>query len=212
MFESLIVIALSGSLGAFLWHRAIIENQQDLAQQIESQGGVNSPWLQPELRRKIEASPDFWATLDSKYSDAEKDQIERNPFASLPVSPLVSPPASAPSPVASQPVSMHEATTAPQPAVEPVAPTTSPTGCSPVVELTGCDWLTANKPFFPVAVPPAQVESFVDRQKLIQASAWIAKAVEAGISQNKIVTEVFGKSKGTAEYSRIVEIVKELKE
>lgn len=212
MIESLFVIALGSGFGVWLWTQAEKENRQELAQQIGRQGGVNSPWLQPELREKATATPEFWAEVEGKYSSEQMEDIERNPLLGLPTSPGASLPVSAAPPPASQHVSTHEATTAPQPAVELVATTAEPTGCGPVVELTGCDWLTANRPFFPVAVPPARVDSFADRVRLIQSTAWITKALAAGISQNKIVTQVFGKSKGTAEYDRIVEIVKELKE
>jgi hypothetical protein len=212
MFEGLIVVSLGCSLGGWLWVQAVKENQQELAQQIEAQGGINSPWLQTELRGKVEASPEFWTAFESKYSADERNLIERNPLHGLDTSPAMPLTVSGASPAMSQPVSMYEATTATQPAVEPVATTTHKTGCDSVVEPAGCDWLTANKPFFPVAVPPATVQSFADRKALIQATYWIGKALDAGISQNKIVTQVFEKSKGTAEYNRIVEIVKELKE
>ena len=121
---------------------------------------------------------------------------------------------SAPSPPPSQPVStpvssrLHMTPESQvQPAVEVVATTPQTTGCSD----RAVAWLQANQGAFPVPLPPPLVESYADRQALIKATSWVSKAIDAGVSQNKVVTVVFGTAKGTANYQRIVELYKEVK-
>jgi hypothetical protein len=210
--EGLIVLMISGSAGLALWKLAEYENNRELAEYVERVGGSDSPWA-PDIRNDVKKEPtrQFWKQFDEQYSEEEQLAIERDPTWGL-CTPAMSPSVSAmplsTSPQPPQPVSTHEATTTAQPAVEPVAPTSWTTGCGD----TSQDWLSDNGLYFPVAVPPIKIEYPKDRKALVLATHWVTKALDAGVSQNKIVSVVFGKSKGTADYDRIVEIIREVRD
>lgn len=207
MMEGVIVLLLSGSVGFALWRLAEQENRREHEQFIERVGGPNSPWIADV---KKEPTPQFWNGFDSRYTPDEQVAIERDPTWGLHTSaapPSTSPSTSAPSPQPPQHISAYETSTAPQPAVEVVATTGCTTGCGDSAQ----DWLSENSCFFPIAVPPIQIEYPKDQRALITATHWITKALDAGVSQNKIVTVVFRKSKGTADYDRITEIIRSVR-
>lgn len=197
-------------IGLGLWKLAEIDNAKEAAQQINAVGGLGSPWAKVGIPQGLSESKHFWEELDTRFSPAEIAEIELDSrlgildevAAAVGVS-ASSPP---PSPSVSTPVSMMPVSQV-QPAVGVVATTPQTTGCSdPAVE-----WLQANESAFPVPLPPPLVQCYSDRQRLIKATSWVAKAIDAGVSQNKVVTVVFGQSKGTANYANIVELYKEVK-
>jgi len=205
--EGLLVLLLSSSAGFALWKLAERENKQEEIAFAERVGGPDSPWVADV---KKDATPQFWNAFDSRYTPEEQVAIECDPTWGLHTSaapPSTSPSTSAPSPQPPQHISTYEASTAPQPAVEVVAATGCATGCADSAQ----DWLSENSCFFPIAVPPIQIEYPKDQRALITATHWITKALDAGVSQNKIVTVVFRKSKGTADYDRITEIIRSVR-
>ena len=198
--EGFIVLLLSASGGFALWRLAERENRREHERFIESVGGPNSPWI-ADVRK--EPTPQFWNGFDSRYTPDEQVAIERDPTWGLHTS--AAPPSTSPQPA--QHISTYEATTAPQPAVEVVVPTGCATGCRDSAQ----DWLSEHDVFFPIAVPPIQIEYPKDQRALITATHWITKALDNGVSQNKIVTVVFRKTKGTADYDRITEIIRSVR-
>jgi hypothetical protein len=191
------------------------DNERERMELVAKTGGEGSPWLtspsmttarveakKPSVRAT--ASKQFWDELDRRYSKEEVDEIERYPWTG------VDPPAAAP-----EPTPLHTPETLVQPAFQPVVTTGcttgGATGCGEPEILSSTDWLEQNKCFFPVLLPPAQVTNYRDRKALIDASVWVERALTAGVSQNKIVTVVFGQSKGTEKYNRIVSLIKDVK-
>lgn len=216
-----VVLSIGAALGFGLWRLAEYENAREYADEVNRVGGLNSPWGAPQVPASVTANPEFWEQLDRRYSPEQVAQIEADPgeflvaaeqaytaaSVSTPDSPHVSqlvsvyPYTSVSAPVSTSPITQV------QPAVEVVATTPPTTGCDdPAVE-----WLEANAEHFPVPMPPALVDGYSDRMALAKASGWVARAIAAGVSQNKTVTVVFGQSKGTAAYDRIVELYRALK-
>jgi hypothetical protein len=142
--------------------------------------------------------------MEKRFSKAEIEEIERYPWIGI------DSPATAPEPTPS-----HAPETLVQPALQPVVATGcttgGATGCNEVETLPPNEWLEQNKCFFPVHLPPAQVTNYRDRKALVNASVWVERAITAGVSQNKIVTVVFGQSKGTEKYNRIISLIKDVK-
>lgn len=215
-----LILGMGAALGLGLWRLAEAENAREFAHEVNRVGGLNSPWSAPQVPASVTASPEFWKQLDSRYSPAQIAQMEYDPSfliaaeqayttasVSSPDSPSVSQLASvSPSTSVSAPASTSP-TSQVQPAVEVVATTPPTTGCDD----TAVEWLGANTDHFPVPMPPALVDCYSDRMALAKASGWVARAIAAGVSQNKTVTVVFGQSKGTAAYDRIVELYRALK-
>lgn len=164
-----------------------------------------------KVARAAEASLDGrWDEAHDQYTPEQIGAMSDDEWLSLYEVKPVSQRVSAPSPSVSTPVSsrlhmMPESQV--QPAVEVVATTPQTTGCDD----GAVGWLQANTDAFPVPMPPPLVECYADRQSLIKATAWVSKAIDAGVSQNKVVTVVFGSAKGTANYQRIVDLYKEVK-
>jgi len=229
------------AIGVGLWKLAEIDNAREAveaaktaAEEINAVGGVDSPWTKVEIPESATGYSEFWDSLDPDYSkelieaatieqrveqwDSIHSQVSPDEIATLPddkwlslyeVKP-VSQQVSAASPAVSSPVSSRLHMTPEsqvQPAVEVVATTPQTTSCSD----GAVEWLQANAQAFPVPIPPTLVECYADRQSLIKAAAWVSKAIDAGVSQNKVVTVVFGSAKGTANYQRIVDLYKEVK-
>ena len=191
------------------------DNERERLELVTRTGGEGSPWLaSPAMataRVEVEkppvratASKQFWDELDRKYSKEEIEAIERYPWVGI------DSPATAPEPTPS-----HAPETLVQPALQPVVATGcttgGATGCNEVETLPPNEWLEQNKCFFPVHLPPAQVTNYRDRKALVNASVWVERAITAGVSQNKIVTVVFGQSKGTEKYNRIISLIKDVK-
>jgi hypothetical protein len=191
------------------------ENDRERMELVTRTGGEGSPWLASSpmttARVKVEApvvrataTRQFWNELDHKYSKEQIEAIERDPWIGVDL------PATAP-----EPAPLHTPETLVQPALQPVVTTGcttgGATGCGEPEILSSTDWLEQNKCFFPVLLPPAQVTNYRDRKALVNASVWVERAITAGVSQNKIVTVVFGQSKGTEKYNRIVSLIKDVK-
>ena len=179
------------------------DNERERMELVARTGGEGSPWLASSLISDADCK-EFWDGMEKRFSKAEIEEIERYPWIG------VDPPATAP-----EPTSLHAPETLVQPAFQPVVATGcttgGATGCNEVETLPPNEWLEQNKCFFPVHLPPAQVTNYRDRKALVNASVWVERAITAGVSQNKIVTVVFGQSKGTEKYNRIISLIKDVK-
>lgn len=191
------------------------ENDRERMELVTRTGGEGSPWLasSPMATAKAEVKQpsisdadcrQFWDGIEKRFSKEEIEEIERYPWIGVDL------PATAP-----EPAPLHAPETLVQPALQPVVTTGcttgGATGCGEPEILSSTDWLEQNKCFFPVPLPPAQVTNYRDRKALVNASVWVERAITAGVSQNKIVTVVFGQSKGTEKYNRIVSLIKDVK-
>jgi hypothetical protein len=217
----LLVLLSGGALGFALWRMAEIANARDAAQAINAVGGMESPWAQIDVPPSVAELPEFQQQVRPVAVDVDlwemqptvphSQRLHLSQTEPWPPSPTVS------APVSTSPTSQV------QPAVEAVATTPLATSCTPeavaLVEaamdgpaiLSPEWWLDQHKEVFPIAPPPADLESDEDKLTFAMASGWVAKAIAMGVSQNKIVTVVFGQSKGTATYRRIVDLYRELK-
>lgn len=186
------------------------ENDRDRMELVVRTGGEGSPWLAspPMATAKAEveapavratATKQFWDELDHKYSKEQIEAIERDPWIGVDL------PAAAP-----EPTPLHAPETLVPPPVELVASTGGATGGMEVVELSPEDWLEQNKRNFPVPIPPIQVRCYSDRKALMTATIWITRAMDAGVSQNKITGVVFQATKKTKAYDAVLSIIKEI--
>lgn len=203
----LIAATFGAGLGYLMWFLAGKEVEREQKAEVERQGGFDiskTPWV-------TAGENEFLSPLHP-YSKEEIAEMKRLSSLSAPTSPppppRVSAPVSVPSPPSppdtQEPSTNQRFTPVHEPQFEPIAPVVAP--------VTGSDWLIANQLDFPVEPPPEKVECYAERQQQETAEKWIREAVAAGISQNKIITEVFGAKKGGNKIAkRIVALVKEVK-
>ncbi len=186
------------------------ENDRERMELVARTGGEGSPWLaspamttaRVEVKQPSISDADcrqFWDGIEKRFSKEEIEEIERYPWIGVDL------PATAP-----EPTPLHTPETLVPPAVELVASTGGATGGMEAVELSPEDWLEQNKCHFPVPIPPIQVRCYGDRKALMTATIWITRAMDAGVSQNKITGVVFQATKKTKAYDAVLSIIKEI--
>lgn len=197
----IMVLLLGGLAGYGLYVLAETENAREREQWIESVGGAESPWVDPDVMA---------GELQRIYPDSQQ------PPVSAPVSEPVSTPVSAPASPPSPPAFTYDPQPLVPPAVEAAHLPTFPTSPTVVevreVALLGDDWLEANGCFFPVALPELNPEGKSEIDRLNLAKDWISEGLKAGLTQTKIACVVFGTTKNSKAYKQIVQLIKEVRQ
>lgn len=163
------------------------EDQRNYSEWIEACGGEESPWLNPEIRTSPYAEPDQVPDLVRVY-----------PASQRPLSHQTAERAETYDVTARQHLLSQQDVSLSQ---------------SIVTDNSGEEWLIQNEVYFPLEVPPKQIEDQHGLRALEEARYWIKKALRAGLSQNQVQREMFGLSPGTnGKAGRISTIYKEEKE
>lgn len=196
---------------AVLGARAIdAEEKQQEVEFIESVGGEDSPWMNPEVTTSPWVSPEYFT---SRYSTWDRQLYE-----GIPEMLVVRPQPQAPAPVPAavpEPVPMSQGLNHVTPMVSADATPKNNTdvgGGVGVADVGGVEgWLERNAVHFPLEVPPENITSDAGLNALNEAREWIKNALTAGVSKRKIITEIFGASYGTNKASkRINQIIREV--
>lgn len=197
--EAFIVLCIGGLAGAGLYLLAERTNQLERDEYIERVGGPNSPWLD----RPAHTQPPGEA---KRVYPGERVPRPVPPPVSEPVSPP-SPPAPPDEPLPTVPPGFHRS---PLPTGDTVDTAGEVAAVAQGMGLTGDTWLEANQCFFPLAVPVEDPVSYGERQVLNLAQDWISQAKLAEVSQTKVATVMFGTTKNSKAYKRVVALYKGL--